>query len=161
MNLQKKLSVHLAGHPHAHLLEVGPNETVESLAVLLIATGQFGDAKVQEILIFEEDADEELPRNHKLDHSKRHHAHRCREVSVRFDHVDKTSPHVFRPSATIRKLIQWAKDHFKVDQHGKFELRIEGGSPEPLPLDAHIGSYVVSKDCKITLIFAPSCRIEG
>jgi hypothetical protein len=38
---------------------------------------------------------------------------------------------------------------------------LDGSDPEPLPLDAHLGSYVVSPDCKIVLIFAPSCRIEG
>jgi hypothetical protein len=161
MNQANKIPVHIAGHHHADLVEVGEHETVESLAVLLIAAGKFGDAKVEEIFLFEEDAEEELPRHHKLQHGKRHHAHRCREVWVRFVHVDQEAKHAFRPAATIRKLLKWAKDHFKVDQSGKFELRLDGPDPEPLPLDAHIGSYVVSRDCKITLVFAPSCRIEG
>ena len=139
----------------------GNLETVEALLLALLQAGHFGDAKIDEIFVFEEDSDDELPKHTKLHPGlKRLHVHRCRHVEVTFLHVDERATEKFRPAATIRKLTHWAKERFKVDKNQKYELRL-GKDTEALPADAHIGSYVKHGDCSITLYFAPARRIEG
>ncbi len=164
MSKSKIIHVHVGGRHDAHTCELGSNETVGQLLLRLLQAGNLGSIKLEEIALFEEDVDAELPHNHPFTpehHGKRFHAHRCREIEVTFIHVDQTAVHPFKPAATIRKLLRWAREKFKVDANTKFDLRLGGPVAEPLPLDAHLGSYIEGRPCKITLYFTPSCRIQG
>ncbi len=143
---------------------MGENDTVEAVLQLLIKDGNLGSTKLEEIFLFEEDSDDELPSHHKITpqhHGKRFHAHTCRHVEVVFKYVDQPPvAHSFRPGATIRKLIKWAKEHFKLDPKEKFDLRLSAEG-EPLPLDAHIGTYADRHTCKVTVYLTPTHRING
>jgi hypothetical protein len=163
MNSLKRLDIHLGGLEETHPLDLTEPKTVEAIILLIVATGRLGEVKAEEIFLFEEDSDEELPRAHVLTHAhhgKRVHAHRCQHIKVTFIHVDEKREHAFRPAATIGKLLHWAKTNFPVDQSAKYTLRLTADG-EPLPHAAHVGTYVKGHDCSLTLYFAPACRIQG
>jgi hypothetical protein len=158
----KRIHVHFGGRQDTHSCEVGEYETVETIVLRLIGTGKLGDGKPEEIFLFEEDSDDEIPRSEKLPpHIKRCHVHRCRQIEATVIYVDQKKAGHFRPGTTIRKLLKWAKDEFKVDKQTKFDLRLGGPEADPLPLDAHLGSYVEGHSCHVTLYFTPTCRIQG
>lgn len=163
MTVTKRIHVHLGGLEEAHSLDLNEVKTVAMLIPILLATGKLGEAKAEEIFIFEEDSEVELPPDFCFTpehHGKRFHAHRCREIKVALVHVDETKEHLFRPGATIGRLLQWAKDHFPVDKGRKYALRLTAEG-EALPHAAHLGTYVKGRPCSITLYFAPACNIQG
>lgn len=163
MTPSKRILVHLGGLEQTHSFELDEPKTIEALALILIATGKFGDVKAEEIFIFEEDSDEELPRERYLTHErhgKRYHAHRCRQIKVTFIHVDEKREHIFRPGATIGKLLRWVIEHFSVDKGGKYTLRLTAEG-DPLAHAVHIGSLVHGHPCELTLYFTPASRIQG
>jgi hypothetical protein len=163
MSTTSRAHFHLEGHEDPQLIDLAEPRTVEAIISFLIESGPLAGAKVNEIFVFEEDLDDEIPHHHVLQpesKGKRFHAHRCREVKVTFIYVDDRREHAFRPSATIAKLLQWAKGNFPVDKSGKYVLRLTAEG-DPLPHAAHIGAYTKPHDCALTLYFSPACRIQG
>ena len=163
MSTNKRIHIHLGGSDETHACELHDGLTLEAVVLFLIGTGKLGEIKAEEIFLFEEDSDEELPRHHCFtlaDHGRHVHAHRCRHITVKFIGPDDKREHTFRPGATIGKLLQWAKDNFNVDKSGKYALRLSEQG-EPLPHAAHLGAYVKGPPCELTLYFAPICRIQG
>ena len=157
------IHVHLGGIETSREHNASETKTLEALVALLIKAGHFSDAKVEDICVFEEDSDTELPRDHRFGpehHGKRYHVHRCKNIEVKFIAVDESKTETFRPSATIARLLKWAKKHFPSDPQKKYELRLttEG---EPLPPAEHIGAYAKAPHCAVTLYFTPSCNILG
>lgn len=163
MNKPNRIPVHVPGQEGAHHCEVGEHDTVETLAILLVKIGKVGDCKFEEIFLFEEDSEEELPRHHRVSpsHGKRLHAHRCRFIEADIVYVDDKKAHKVRPGVTIRKLIEWAVANFPVDKNFTYNLRLGNPKAEPLPLDAHIGSYAECQHCKVTIYLTPGPRIQG
>jgi len=155
------IPVYLPGHEGTYPIELGEHDTIEVLAILIVKTGKVGDCKFEEIFLFEEDSDDELPRHHRVSstNGKRLHAHHCHFVEVTLVHGDKSKTHKVRPGVTIRKLTEWAEENFPVDKKCHYRLCLGSPKSEPLPLDAHIGSYAKRSDCKVAL-YLTSKEIE-
>jgi hypothetical protein len=154
---------HIEGREDPQLIDLTEPKSIEVIIKLLIESGPLAGANITEIFVYEEDADDEIPHDCVLKaehHSKRFHVHHCREIKVTFIYVDDRREQAFRPSATVAKLLQWAKDNFPVDRSGKYVLRLTADG-DPLPHAAHVGSYTKPNDCALTLYFAPACRIQG
>ena len=54
------IHIHFGGKVIPH---EGNLETVEALLLALLKAGHFGEAKIEEIFVFEEDSDDELPKH--------------------------------------------------------------------------------------------------
>lgn len=163
MSTDKILHVHLGGTDETLACNLQEGLTLTAVALLVLGTGKLGQSKVEEIFLFEEDSDDELPSDHRFNHDhhgKRIHAHRCRKIDVTFLYADQKREHAFRPGATVGKLLDWAKQAFGGDQNGKYALRLSADG-EPLAHAIPVGSLVKDGNCGLTLYFAPTCRIQG
>ena len=163
MNESIVIHLHLGGIETSREHHASETQTFEELITLLIKAGHFGDAKVEEIFVFEENSDIEVPHNHILrheHHGKKYHLHRCKHIAVKFIAVDETKTESFRPSRTITHLLKWAKEHLANDPNKKYELRLTADG-EPLPAAAHLGSYAKPGECSVTLYYVPACKILG
>lgn len=161
--MNNKLHVHFGGQKEVRSIELAERETVGSLIQRLRKEGHLGESKPEEWSVCVEDSDEELAHDHLLEHGKHKRIHVCRcrkvEVSVTFNGVTKSHP--FRPGATLRKVIEWARDKFGVDKKEKLVLRLDSAESEPLDPDSHVGSYVHHPHCNVTFYLTPKVRIEG
>lgn len=158
------IHIHVRGHQEVHSCECEENATVAKLLRQLVHMGVLTDSEIKDLHLFADDDDDELPHSQQIEtkqHGKRFHINRCRKIEVTFVHVDETATSAFGPAATIRRLIRWARQEFKVDKDTRFDLRLGGPDADPLPLDAHVGSYVDGYNCELKLFFTPSCRIQG
>ena len=161
--MNNKIHVHFGGQKEVRSFELSEQETVGSLIKRLSKDGHLGESKPEEWSVCVEDSEEELAHDSRLEHGKHRRIHICRcrkvEVSVTFNGVTKSHP--FRPGATLRKVIEWARDKFGVDKKEKLVLRLDSTESEPLDPDSHVGSYVHHPHCNATFYLTPKVRIEG
>jgi hypothetical protein len=163
MSSNIKIHLHFGGSEASRSHHAIETKTLEALIAELFATGVFGDAKIDEISVFEEDSDDEVARDlcfAPAHHGKRFQFHRCKKITVTFISVDDKKTESFRPGATVKRLLTWAKHHFPVEQNKPYELRLTGDG-EALPLAEHLGAYAKTSNCAVTLYFTPSCKILG
>lgn len=97
-----------------------------------------------EIFLFERDQDEPLTVHDPKRRALRLIAHRHKQVlvQVRFEHL--TKEHVFAPSKTVFKVLQWAisKQGFNLDPVAAAKANlILPGADAPLPRDSAIGVF--------------------
>jgi hypothetical protein len=161
--MNNTIHVHFGGKKEVRSFELAEQETVGSLIQRLHKERHLGESKPEEWSVCVEDSDEELAHDDRLEHGKHKRIHVCRckkvEVSVTFNGVTKSHP--FRPGATLRKVIEWARDKFGVDKKEKLVLRLDSTESEPLDPDSHVGSYVHHPHCSVTFYLTPKVRIEG
>jgi hypothetical protein len=80
-------------------------------------------------------------------------------VKVMFN--GETKQHKCRPGFTLRKVLRWTEDEFKVDKSQTMVLRLRNTGSEPLDLDSHVGSYAMHPPCEATFYLTPLCPIQG
>ena len=111
-------------------------------------------AALEDVHVFERDADETIGVEIEQKKALSIIAHRCKRVHVKVQYDHRTEPHEFAPSATVFRVLQWAagKKGFKLDDAAKAKANlILPGADQPLPKDAAIGRYVKHHDCELTL----------
>ena len=111
-------------------------------------------AALEDIHVFERDADEVIG----IEIEKRKvlslHGHRCRKVTVKVHWNHETKEHEFAPSVHVYRVLLWAigKKGFNLDDMARSRANlILPGADEPLPKDAVIGSFVKHGECGLTL----------
>lgn len=158
----KQIKLHSGDQVITHHLKDGEKPICEILIGGLLAAGHFQGLKIEEIFLFEEDGEDELPRATEIILGlKRLHAHRCKRIDVKVSYIGKSIDLQVTPGTTVRKLIAQSKILLHVEGEGKYDLRLDGAESEPLPLDAHIGSYSNPSTCSIHLYLTPTQRIQG
>jgi hypothetical protein len=109
-------------------------------------------AALDDIHVFERDADEPIGGDIKHKKALSVVAHRCKrvEIEVRYEHLTKS--HEFAPSATVFRVLHWAigKHGFNLDATAKAKANlILPGTDQPLPTGDVIGRLVKHHDCKL------------
>ena len=111
-------------------------------------------AALENLHVFERDADEvvgvEIERRKGLSL----HGHRCLKVVVTVHWNHETQHHEFSPAAHVHRVLLWAvgKKGFNLDDMARSRANlILPGAEEPLPKDAVIGSFVKHGECGLTL----------
>ena len=136
----------------------------ESALIGVVEKFTEGGISVTEIAIFDEDGDELLEvteiagRPH---HGKNRiiHCHRCKHVKVHVFYNGEASLEV-RPSRRIHKIQEWAINHFKVDKHRRWCLRLEVDG-EALQEDIHVGSLTSYPECSVKLYLTEFHKPQG
>jgi hypothetical protein len=127
---------------------------VEGAALGAVLAAVRARAALDDIHIFERDADEPIGGN--ITHKKALSlvAHRCKriDVEVRYEHLTKS--HEFAPSATVFRVLHWAigKHGFHLDDTARAKANlILPGAEQPLPTGDVIGRLVTYPDCKLVV----------
>jgi hypothetical protein len=123
-------------------------ETGSALEVLVIAVSAKTGIAVEELFIFEEDADEPLGLDLVIEEVRAgvtHHVHRARRIEITVNYLGLSPSKDFPPSARVQTVLDWAVrvPEFKIDATiaPEMELALAGETKE-LPKRAHIGRYV-------------------
>ena len=139
-------------------LKIDADTTVEELT-------QYLDDS-EDILFFDEDADDPLDHNHKIGchghHARFIHRNRCRHVSVLVNYSGHQVEHSFGPGATLTRIQKWTEKELGICDEDAIELglQITGSDEKPDP-STHVGSLVNCPDCKIEFDLVPTDRING
>lgn len=157
-----EIYVHTETHHDPKLVKIKEDATVEELLKLVAPEGH------HEFHLVIEDEEEAKEHHHRLCdcdiHHRRHvHCHRCKiiHVGVSFNGVEHE--HSFSPAATIERVLKWALHKFNIvgqDAAHKV-LRLTERPNDPLPEQAHIGSYATPSKCSVHLNLTDDVRVNG
>ncbi len=117
------------------------------------------------LVVFAEDSDEEIAHDRKLCDCHGHrpkilHCHRCKKVAVTVSYNGEES-RKFGPNAKIRRVTEWAKKQFQVDEGRKWVLRLDGMDGEILDPDAKLGKLANPSTCALNLFLTERILIQG
>jgi hypothetical protein len=141
------------------LLEVELISAQPGLTILSVVTAfsQKTGIAVEELLIFEEDAEEPLSLDVVIDEGRAnliHHVHRAKEIEVKVYYNGLEAKKAFPPSARVQRVLAWAVKvpEFRIDPTiaPEMELALHNETME-LPKRAHIGRYVKHVHHKLNL----------
>ncbi len=146
-------------------IAVQGDETIASLLARLRGELSGADHEPELLAVFTDDEEEEVHHDRKVCECGPHgpkilHLHRCRKVAVTVFY-NGTETRDFNPNATIRRVAEWAKKQFKVDEGRKWVLRLDSADGEILDSDARLGKLVNSPACKVALYLTERCMIQG
>jgi hypothetical protein len=155
--------------PEIILVQVPTSGTVRT--ILEVAKAQqlplAGDAT--SLLVFLEDTEEALAPDMPLEaahigHRSQVHIHRCRQLEVTVNFNADHNVHVFSPSTTVERVLQWAvgKHGFNVGEIDATDLLLQLCHSTARPDgDTHIGSLVQCPHCALCFDLVPKQRVEG
>jgi hypothetical protein len=159
--------VHTAKDAEPCLLKVEEEILIADLARKIVEAGAC-DGPVEEVLVFVENGEEPLGREHSAKHhgiQHRHHihCHKCHRihVGVMYNGVEKDG--AFAPATKVKRVLKWAVDEFKLkgaDAERKI-LRLANPPGTELSNDAHLGSYAHAPGCSVKLCLVPPIRFQG
>ncbi|HEX8464769.1 MAG TPA: hypothetical protein VF627_09160 [Abditibacterium sp.] len=160
-----RIYVQVEGEKKPHLVEIPSDARLKDVLAPLAEKGvHVGD----DIVMFVEDEEDELPRdNHLHEHGIKHrsnlHCHRCRKIEVRVSLNGTNLCHVFPPSARIAKVKAWAADAFAKsgfeDTH-EMALQLAGTTEQP-NADVHIGTLVSHPTCELAFNLIGKPLVQG
>ncbi|WP_286828327.1 MULTISPECIES: hypothetical protein [Kordiimonas] len=138
--------------------QLDPDTTISDLKKLL--------DEEEDILFFDEDADDPLDFDHKIGchghHARFIHRNRCRHVSVVINYSGHQVEHHFGPGATLARIQKWVEKEFGICDEDAIELGLQiSGTDEKPDSSTHVGSLVGCPDCKIEFDLVPTDRING
>lgn len=135
-----------------------PNTTVAELKSLL--------DEDEDILFFDEDADDPLDLDHKLgcdgQRGRFVHKNRCKRVAVKVNYAGRCVDRKFGPGTTLARIQKWAERKLGVCETDGIELglQIACSNEKPDP-STHVGSLVNCPECEIEFDLVPTDRING
>lgn len=90
------------------------------------------------------------------------HVHHCRHVEVTVTFNGETLTQVFRPSATVARVKNWACEQTGMsrEEAGEHVLQIKGTHDRPAP-GTHIGVLIDGDACKLAFDLVPDERVNG
>ena len=163
------LFIHRPGIEAPIELQVGGSLTPHEL----IARPEIGSLVIEigiaadEILIFVEENASPLPKHIPITHGgakhgSRLHMSRGHEVEVDIHFVGRTAKHNFPPGTRLRRIKDWAVQHFGLAANDAIEhvLKVEGSSEIPSP-GWPLSALVRGHHCKVSLDLVPAKRVEG
>ncbi len=163
-----ELFIHTAHSAEPKLVSIGETAAAADLIGELERAGHIHRESGEEILLFLDNHDEPLDREHRLcdggvGHRHLLHCHSCRRVEVTIHYNGVTKERAFSPSSRISRVLKWAAGAFGLtgaDAQG-LELRLQCDANNPLPTDSHIGCYTRRGNCAVDLCLVPKVRVEG
>lgn len=164
MNTDSQVYIQI-GDQEPRALKVNDEDTIASI-LARFREEHPGLADDPELLVvFAEDSDEEIAHNRKLCECHSHrpkilHCHRCKKVSVTVSYNGQECRE-FGPNAKIRRVMEWAKKKFQVDDKRKWVLRVDGLEGEILDPDTKLGKLVKHSTCALNLFLTERCLIQG
>ena len=151
-----ELNVHTQEGVEPKQVKIASNATVNDLINAIQTAGAVIGEPGDEIILWVEN--EEVPcdnkrqiHEHGIKHGHHVHCHRCKHVHVTVAHGAKTVEKSFAPSATFKKVHEWAVKELNLPGA---TLYLHGDFKTKLPDRAHIGSYAKSPGCKLALCLA-------
>ena len=120
----------------------------------------------EDILFFDEDADEPLDHSQQLGCDGKHgrfiHRNRCKHVAVTVNYAGRQVDRRFGPGTTLARIQKWAERELGVCEVDGVELGLQVTGTEDKPdLSSHVGSLVHCPDCEIEFDLVPTDRING
>lgn len=150
------------GSADAEVLSLAGKTTVGELIAKLSAPG----AHTEEILLFQEDIDEPLRPEVLLidiEEGKRNfHTNRHRKIKVTVHYNGQEPHHEFAPSATVRRVKEWAEHKFHIhdDDTIEYSLQLCGTKITP-PEHTHSGSLLHGHECDLCFELRPHPKVQG
>ena len=160
-----RIYVQVEGEKKPKLVEVPSTASIKDVLAPLAAQGvHVGD----DIVMFVEDEEDELPQHERLhEHNIKHrdhlHCHRCRKIEVRVSLNGTNHCQVFPPSTRIAKVKKWAAPLFEKDGFDgtdEMALQIANSTEQPSD-DAHIGTLVTHPACELTFDLIGKPLVQG
>lgn len=157
--------IQVEGEKTPRLVEISSNSRIKDVLAPLVEQGvSIGD----DIVMFVEDDDDELPQDgalcdHGIGHRHRLHAHSCRKIEVRVSLNGTTHHHVFAPSARMAKVKKWAIQTFEkegFESVDEMALEIVGTKEQP-ESDVHIGTLVKKSHCALAFNLVGKPFVQG
>ncbi len=164
MNTPHQVHIQIDGH-EPQPLSVEGDESIASLLARLRVLQPAANHEPELFAVFADDEDDELAHDRKVcgcgpRPPKIIHCHRCRKIEVTvFYNGEETNK--FNPNAKIRRITEWAKKKFGVDEGRKWILRLGAADGEIIDSDSHIGRLVKFPNCNLSLYLTERCLIQG
>lgn len=120
----------------------------------------------EDILFFDEDADEPLAHEQKIGCGGKQgrflHRNRCKHVLVAVNYAGHQEDRCFGPGTTLMCVQSWAEKKLGICEADGVELalQISGTDQQPDP-STHVGSLVKCPKCEIEFDLVPTDRING
>ena len=160
-----RIYVQVEGEKKPKLVEMPSTASIKDVLTPLAAQGvHVGD----DIVMFVEDEEDELPQHASLDehgikHRDRLHCHRCRKIEVHVSLNGTNHCRTFAPSARIAKVKKWAAPLFEKDGfEGTDEMALQIAKSTDQPADdVHIGTLVTHPTCELTFDFIGKPLVQG
>jgi hypothetical protein len=165
MNQENEVHIQIEGDRNLHPMAVRDDETIGSLLARFAGNQPNAAGEQETLLVFVEDDEDEVPKNKRFDECHSHrpkilHCHHCKRIEVTIFYNGEET-HEFRPNARIRRVVDWAKEKFRVDVTRKWVLRIDGVDGEILDPDSFLGGLVKFPECCVQLFLTERCLIQG
>lgn len=160
-----RIYVQVEGEKKPHLIELPSDARLKDVLLPLAEKGvHVGD----DIVMFVEDEEDELPRdNHLHEHGITHrsnlHCHRCHKIEVRVSLNGTNLCHVFPPSTRIAKVKAWAADAFGksgFEEADEMALQLAGTTEQP-NAEVHIGTLVTHPTCELAFNLIGKPLVQG
>ncbi|MGA3267411.1 MAG: hypothetical protein ABSE16_11375 [Verrucomicrobiota bacterium] len=162
-----ELYVHSAKDAEPMMIRVGAGASVEELLKKVHEAG-FCEGPLEELYLFAEEDGNPCNREHSLEYcglKHRHHihCHRCRQVRIGVNYNGVEKDETFPPSAKVKRVLRWAVDAFGLKGADAEDKVLRLAEPPQIELlgDQHIGSFVHSLKCELTLCLVPRVRFQG
>jgi hypothetical protein len=150
------------------VVQIAPNAKVRDLAAEAARAGLVtaGDAAAR---VYLEDGEEVLAPGQTLDKAgigaNAHlHIHRCKKVDVRVNFNGRQVKREFPPSATLRRIKDWAtgKQGFDMTDLDASEHALQLCERDARPEDdVHVGTLAEAGSCSVCFDLAAKVRVEG
>ncbi len=164
MNDSHQVHIQIGDHePQA--ITVHPDETIASILARFSDEHPEAEHELDLLVVFAEDSDEEISHDQKFCECHGHrpkilHCHRCKKIAVTVSYNGQECRE-FGPNAKIRRVIEWAKKKFQVDDKQKWVLRLDGNDGELLDPDTKLGKLANHSTCTLNLFLTVRCQIQG
>lgn len=123
-----------------------------------------GSAPREELFLFIEDDDDELPfgKLECIPEGIRVHLHRLKVIDVIVRYAGRDVRRAFRPSATVGRIKQWSTRELGIAPSDASELMLQVSGTDNRPdADVHVGTLVSAPQHCITFDLVPSPRVNG
>lgn len=97
-----------------------------------------------------------------LERHRHVHVHRCRNIAVKVNFMNKTKHHRFSPATTVATATAWARKKFHVDlaTASEYVLQFCGSTTQPRA-NQHLGELVTSGDCSLCFDLVKEVTPQG
>jgi len=144
------------------VLEIDTHTTYELL--LRTCIGKLREVPAEELFLFIEDDDDELPfgKHQSIPQGLCLQLHRQKVIDVVVRYAGRDVRRAFRPSATVGRIKQWATRELGILPSDASELMLQVSGKDDRPdADVHVGTLVNAPQHRITFDLVPSPRVNG